>query len=676
MKIIKYIRQYSYICVIVFFLLIIQTALMLASPYITSNIINIGLQQKGIQYCHSPIYTAKTFEKLITTEPNLKEIFLKAYDYDNSTNCYYVKDEYRNNTDIDEALKFPTAYLYHEQNQTYNEYKNATEEGIAAQSAKLFVENELNSLQIDTYKIQLNYLLSQGLLLLFCTVLLATITYITRFLCSYISNKITRNKRSEYFSKLIQFSNEDINKFSEASLITRGTNDINYLTNYISSYINIVLLAPISLCVGIFFAIITAPKLTWIIILAGIAIIVAAIIAVYYTTPTFARMQLLIDHISLKTRELISGQNIIRAFNNIEFEESKFDIGNKKLQDTNLFLGRFMAVINNVLALGYNFVSIVIVLVGGFYISKGDIQVGNVVAFIYYSGIILTSITNFGMLIGSMPRAHVCISRIDEVINTSLSLCPKGNLNLKIVDKLEFKNVSYAYTNTQTKTLENISFKLTSGETLGIVGATGSGKSTIAKLIVQTQKPTKGQILINNVDIKKYDIKQYKSIIGYAPQTSFLFKGSVKENINFSKNEDINNYINVVCLQDLIETLENGANSLIDPYSNNISGGQQQRISIARALSSEAQILVFDDCFSALDYSIEKQVLDNIFNSFKNPIKIIISSRLSTILNADTIIVLDEGRIVGLGKHDYLIKNCAEYIKLVKHQSSEKLFTE
>lgn len=671
MKIINYLKKYILHCVAIFCLLVLQTALILSSPLITSNIINIGLQQKGINSVVSPYYSRGTYQQIIDVMPNLTQHLQDAYDYDEGLQHYTLKPDYDKSDTLNDLLVYPMAYLEElsENNHiSFEDYKNATEKDVAQKKAIQNAVNELERLNINTFEIQLNYLLNQGGILIFITICLAIITYFCQVLIAYVSIHVGKEKRQKYFDKLIQFSYEEINKIGEASLITRATNDISYITDYVRVFLDTVFTAPINLLVGMIFAIITAPNLTWIIILSAIAIIVAAFVTVRFAAPIFWKLQCCIDLIALKSREIISGQYTIRSFNNEKFEEYKFGEANRELQETNLFLGKLMAIITTLLTLGFNIVSLVILLLGGYYINAGELQVGSVIAFVSYSLIILASISSLGMFIGSMPRAKICMNRIDEVIQTSPKIKSTGNIKIDKVEKIEFKNVCYLHNESKNMVLKDVSFEINTGETLGIIGTIGSGKSTIVNLLMRLEDASEGEILINNKDIKQCDLNNYKNLFGFSPQNSFLFKGTFKDNIAFGTNRKIDKYIEFVCLEELIDSLENGIDSNIEQYGHNISGGQQQRISIARALATNAPVLIFDDCFSSLDYEIERKIFDNIVLNFPNNIKIIISSRLSSIRYADKILVLDEGKIVGYGKHNSLMNNCAEYIKLYKYQ--------
>lgn len=679
MRIVKYLKKYTLQCCLIFCLLIAQTALTLASPYITSDIINIGLYQKGITNCNSPYLSKLTFDELKNTEPEVAKLLDESYDYVEEKDAYKINPEYKDNIRLSDSLVYPMAFLQNFSGNyeiSYKNFKTTTEEGVAKQLAIQKVIDELEKLNINIFDIQLNYLLSQGAILLLIGICLAIVAYFCQLLIAYVSLNIEKEKRKLYFSKLIQFTCEDINKFGESSLITRATNDISYITAYVRVFLNTVLSAPISLIVGVIFAIITAPKLTWIIIVASIAIIIAAVFAVRYAAPVFSKMQWIIDFITLKSREIITGQYVIRGYNNQAFEESKFDLANQNLKDTNLFLGRLMAIVTTLLSFGFNLVSVAILIFGGFFISTGEMLAGNIIAFVSYSTIILGSISSLGLFIGSMPRAKVCMNRIDKVILTNPKITSLKNLKIDTVKTIEFKNVGYSYNDNKNMIINRVSFSLRTGESLGIVGTIGSGKSTIAKLLLRLEEATKGDILVNNINIKNFKLPNYKSMFGFAPQNSFLFKGTIKDNICFGVNNKIDKLINYVCLDELVNSLDDGIDSSIEQKGQNISGGQQQRISIARALSTNAPVFIFDDCFSALDFKIEKEILDNIYKNFETEIKIIISSRLSSVKNASKILVLDEGNVVGYGSHEKLMKNCAEYIKIYKHQYSDTALKE
>ena len=411
-------------------------------------------------------------------------------------------------------------------------------------------------------------------------------------------------------------------------------------------------------------------------------ILVSSFVMVNFCKPIFMRMQSLIDNVNLKTRELLSGLYVSRAFNRADYDIDKSHKANESLYKNQLFLGRIMAFIAPLLGLGASGISVLVLLIGGYYISFGSLQVGDLVAFISYSTMVITAFTSLGLFLGSIPRATVAVNRIEEIIKTDTKIKYDNSDKKKMqVKDIVFKDVSFSYTNSKTCAVENLNFSISPNTTTGIIGTTGSGKSTIIKLILRFQDPSGGKIIFGDKDIKDLDIQNYRSLFAYAPQQSFLFSGTVKSNVGYGKHTDDKNSDSDYLLEklnnaqagDFIKNSED-LDREISQDSTNISGGQRQRLSIARALATDAEILLLDDCFTALDYKVESKLRKTLKNTKDKNTKIIVSSRISSIIDADQIIVLENGKIAGIGTHDTLMSTCGEYIKIAKSQLETSIY--
>ena len=499
-------------------------------------------------------------------------------------------------------------------------------------------------------------------------------------LSSKVAAKLGKTLREKVFKKVLSFSRSELTKFSTASLITRSTNDIQQIQQLITMMFRVIFYAPI-MGIGAFIKVSTQSdnSMAWIIGVAILAILFIIGTLFIIAMPRFKKLQSLIDKINLVSREILTGIPVIRAFNKEKREEKRFDEANLNLKKTNVFVSRTMSLMFPILMFIMNSIMILIVWNGGHGVDQGVLQVGDMMAFIQYTMQILISFLFISMLSIMLPRAAVSAKRIVEILETEPSI--KDKENTKEFDStkkglVEFKNVSFRYPDADTEILEDINFTAKPGQTTAIIGSTGSGKSTIVNLIPRFYDVTEGEILIDGVNIK--DVKQSKlrDIIGLVPQKGVLFSGTIESNIKYS-NEYMSDDImkeaaEIAQATEFIESKSKSYQDEIAQSGNNVSGGQKQRLAIARAIAKDPEIFIFDDSFSALDFKTDNKLREALSNKTKNKTVIIVAQRISTILNADQIIVLEEGKVVGIGKHDDLMKNNETYRQIALSQLSEK----
>ncbi len=523
---------------------------------------------------------------------------------------------------------------------------------------------------------QMSYIYSTGLKMILVAVLFGVITMAVRTLSSFVGYSISRDIRKSVFSKIESFSGEDVDKFSTASLITRTTNDVQQMQMLFSMGIRVMFYAPFMAIGGVVMAVSKAPSLVWINALSAIVIIMFVITMQVIALPKFKKIQEIIDKINLVARENLSGIMVVRAFSTQKYEEERFDKVNADFKATNQFINRLMSLMSPTLAFIQAGIPILIIWISAPVIAKSELLVGDMLAFIQYSGNIISAFMMLTSMFNIIPRATVSIKRIDEVLKkeNSIQEIESPIVIKKTVSNIEFKNVNFKYPESEDNILNNISFKLEKGSTTAIIGSTGSGKTTLLNLLLRFYDATSGEILINDIDIKNIELKNLRDLMGYVPQKSILFQGSLKTNMLAGKkdatDDEIYKALQIAQMESFVNQKEEGLDFYISQGGANVSGGQRQRLAIARALIRKSPILVFDDSFSALDFKTDTNLRRAIYENYKNPTVIIIGQRVSSVMNSDQIIVMDKGEIKGIGKHKDLLNTCNEYKEIAHSQLS------
>jgi ATP-binding cassette subfamily B protein len=520
---------------------------------------------------------------------------------------------------------------------------------------------------------------SNGFWMLLFALIGAICTVGVGFLASRIATGFAKDVRNKVFSQVESFSLVEFNKFSTASLITRSTNDIQQIQMVLVLLLRMVLQAPITAIWAIYKAYNLAPSLSWIIVLAVVALMGIIIVLFFIAIPKFTILQKLVDKLNLVTRENLTGLRVIRAFNNEEIQEEKFEKANVDLTNTNLFVNRLMVIMQPMMMLIFNLTAILIVWVGARLVGSGSLAVGNMIAFMQYSMQVIMAFLLISLIFIMLPRASVSANRVMEVIETEpLIKNPENPADLtdKHQGVVEFKDVVFCYPGADTPVLENISFTAQPGQTTAFIGSTGSGKSTLINLIPRFYDVNEGKILIDGVDVRTMKLEELYAKIGYVPQKGVLFSGTVESNIKYGAPEasltEVEKAAEISQAEEFIKNLEGQFDSPIAQGGANVSGGQKQRLSIARAIVRNPEIYIFDDSFSALDFKTDAMLRQALAQETQNKTVLIVAQRISTILSADKIIVLDEGKIVGSGKHGELMKSCEVYREIAQSQLSDE----
>ena len=693
MKIFKYMKKYIFFIFLIVIIYIFRAYSELQLPGYTSNLINIGIQQNGIENSISNIYSKETYEKLKQFMTD-DEITILNNSYELKDNRYEVKklskDEINRLNPILEDISTTISFL-----DKFNVNSNNLDKKSALSQRELvmkklsknadmykktiganFVKTEYEKNNINIDKIRNKYILSIGYKMLVYTLIGAISSILGSFIASFIASKIGSNLRNSLYKKILNFSKEDMSNFSTASLITRSTNDIQQIQLTTNMILILAIYSPIMAFIGINKILNINSNMSWIVALSvGVLLMVIAILIIL-VLPKFKISQKLIDKINLISRELITGVPVIRVFTREKYEENRFNIENIKLYNNQVFINRTISIFFPAIMIIMNATSIIISWFGAKKIDLGVLQVGDLIAFISYAMFIIMSFLLLVMVMMMFPRALVASNRVEEVLNQEITISDSNNpvnINTKnIKGKLEFKNVNFYFKDAQELVLKNISFTVNPGETVAIIGSTGSGKSTIINLIERFFDTKEGEILIDDINIKNMKLEDLRNILGYIPQKGSLFKGNISSNIKYDNTYISDEYMikaaDISQSMNFISEKEKGFESEVAQGGTNLSGGQKQRISIARALAKNPKIVLFDDSFSALDPKTDLIIRNKIKENMKDSTKIIVAQRISTILDADKIIVLDEGEIIGIGKHEKLIKNCDTYIQIAKSQ--------
>lgn len=706
MKLLKYLKGFKIAIISLVLVLGVRVVAELALPTYTSNIVDTGIQQSGIEDAVPSKISEKSLNtlELFMSDDEIKQV---TENYTKDGNTYIlnnVSDETRmklnnifketmtvvlgaksNNTDLNQIAQGVQAGVVSKDTLTEQRKKAISELGNSAdmmtkQGGISFVKEEYKQVGIDTNEIRTDYLKEVGFMMIIVTLISGIASVISNFIASRVSAKVAYNLREKLYNKVLTFSKEDVDKFSTASLITRSTNDIQQIQNALNMFLFIAFFAPMMAMWGIYKVTQTDTGMTWIIALGvGILALVLGVIT-FLVMPKFKIMQKLIDKVNLVTRELLTGISVIRVFGREKHEEKRFDKENVILRDNQLFVNRTMSALMPMIMLIMNGISLLIIWIGGKNIDAGSIQVGDMMAFITYTMQIVMSFLFFTFLMMQLPRAEVAAGRINEVLEAPVTVVDGNDLqDDKIKDvkgTLKFENVSFTFDGADSPVLSNISFEAEAGKTTAIIGSTGSGKSTLLHLIPRYFDATEGQIIIDGTNIKDISLGKLRDMLGFVPQKGVLFSGTIASNIKFGdeniSDEDMYRAAEIAQALEFIGGKEDKFDSEISQGGSNVSGGQKQRLSIARALAKKPKILLFDDSFSALDYKTDVKLRKTLREKMQDTTTIIVAQRIATILNTDKIIVMNEGKVVGIGKHQELLKTCPTYLEIAESQLSEE----
>lgn len=740
-KVLLYMKKTWISVVVIILLLAVQAACDLALPDYTSKIVNVGIQQGGIEN-YVPIAIRKVAMQgilkftdrddvilskysLISKDSSDYELYVSQYSVLENQDIYVLKklnnDEIK---ELEEVFKKPLVSFYVLKNEQMSYIiKEKILENLPEEQKQIFfnmpleeilnvlppealekiykaLEHELDNMQdmmidqaainvikeeykaikMDIDKLETQYIMKAGIEMLGIALVSMISAVIVMFLSSRVAAKLANTLREKVFKNVLNFSAKEFREFSTASLITRSTNDIQQIQMLINFMFRVAIYAPIIGIGGLFHVILSNnTSMSWIIgiAIACILVVVGGLFA--FTMPKFKKLQELVDKLNLVFREILTGLPVIRAFNTEKKEEKRFDTANKELMKTNMFVNSSMSMMMPLLILIMDAITLLIVWVGAHKVDSGVMLVGDMMAFIQYTMQIVTSFLMISMISIVLPRATVSAKRINEVIDTVPCIQDKEKLEDFKEEKkglIEFKDVSFRYPDADTEILEDITFTAKPGETTAIIGSTGSGKSTIVNLIPRFYDVTGGEIIIDGVNVKDVSQKKLREKIGFVPQKGVLFSGTIKSNIKYSdenmENEKMEKAASIAQAVDFIERKENKYDEEISQGGTNVSGGQRQRLSIARAIATNPEIFVFDDSFSALDLKTDKNLREALKKETRDKTVIIVAQRISTIMDADQIIVLEEGKIAGIGKHDKLMQTCEIYRQIALSQLSKE----
>ena len=714
-KLMKYLKKSAGYVALIIALLFLQAYCDLSLPDYTSKIVNIGIQQKGIE--------DGVPEKIRKTSMDGLELFMSQEDisqletaYTEDGELYVLKDiDKDTRASLNEILGKPMLMLggltmeneasgemlaqmgipegadpveavaqmpedaRAQMTESMGEKFRDMPDSMITQAAVSYVQAEYEALGEDIDELQMKYIGEAGLKMILMALLIMAASISVVFHSAMVAASLGHDIRGDIYRKVIGFSSNEYNKFSTASLITRSTNDVQQVQMTMAMMFRIVLYAPIIGIGGVLRVLETDSSMTWILGVGVVLILVIIGLLFSIAMPRFTKLQTLIDRLNLVTREILTGIPVIRAFSREKHEEDRFEDANKVLTKTNLFVNRCMTFMMPSMMLIMNGISVLIVYNGSYAVDAGNMQVGDMMAFIQYAMQIIMAFLMITAMSIMLPRANVAAMRIVEILETENSLKePEAPVHPseEIKGTVEFDHVSFAYPDAGENVLTDISFKAEKGQTLAVIGSTGSGKSSLINLIPRFYDVIQGCVKVDGVDVRSMSQKELRDRLGYVPQKGVLFSGTIDSNIRYGKTdiseEQVKKAAMVAQAQDFIEEKPHGYESPVAQGGTNVSGGQKQRLSIARAVAKDPEIFIFDDSFSALDFKTDKALRKALKEHTKNATTIIVAQRISTILNADQILVLDDGKMAGLGTHRELMKNCEVYRQIAMSQLSEE----
>ena len=714
LKMFHYMKERWYYVVMIIVLLFVQAYCDLSLPDYTSKIVNVGIQQKGIEDGVPDTIRKESMEHLL--------LFLDEEEKAEAEDAYTLKgDVYERNDvtkeerdelnsilaipmmaagsldDEEKAAEIKTQMGLPKESDLWQVLEQLPQEqlesikdsltekikempkSIVTQAAVQFVQTEYEAQGIDVDAMQIQYLVTSGLKMLAMALVIMLAAVSVTFLSSRVAAFLGRNLRNGVYRKVISFSGEELNHFSTASLITRSTNDIQQVQLVFAMIFRIILYAPILGVGGVLKVLQTDVSMTWILGVAVVAILILVGFLFAVAMPKFKALQYRIDELNLVSREILTGLSVIRAFSREKHEEERFEEVNERLTKTNLFVNRCMTFMMPAMMLIMNGITVLIIYNGSHAVDAGTMQVGNMMAFMQYAMQIIMSFLMITMMSIMLPRASVSAKRINEIMETKVSIESPKTAKIPENNKkgeVRFEHVGFAYPGAEEETLSDINFTAQKGETVAFIGSTGSGKSTLVNLIPRFFDVTSGKILVDGVDIREMGLHDLRERIGYVPQKGVLFSGTIDSNIRYGKEdatkEEVNRAAEIAQAQEFIGQKEKGMESEIAQGGTNVSGGQKQRLSIARAIAKNPEIYIFDDSFSALDYKTDVVLRRALKKETKDATTLIVAQRISTILHADKILVLDEGKIVGEGTHKELLKTCEIYQQIAMSQLSKE----
>ena len=716
MQIIKNLKPYWKSVLIIVLLLIVQAYCDLALPDYTSKLIDTGIQNYGIDHC-SPLQIPEKAYTIIKGFMDEDDVTVWEKYYEQSDDgIYHMTDDGKDHIDeIDQACMEPMMMYYYPYTMVDSDEDNQLKQMLAASGMTLdelppemwsqmgtqmkqMIDSMRDSMGDDmmmssaitctrtcydsmdyNYKdIQMSYLKRVGVEMILMTLLMVASAILTGLVAARVAAGVGCDLRESIFKRVISFSDAEINRFSTASLITRSTNDVQQIQMVTVMLLRMVLYAPVLAVGGIIKVVESGASMGWVIVVAVAGILVVLGVLMAIALPKFKIMQDLVYRVNLVSREILTGIPVIRAFGREKFEEERFDKANKDLTKTSLFVNRVMTFMMPVLMFIMYAVTILIEWVAAHRIDSGELQVGSMTAFITYTMMIIMSFLMIGMLSVMLPRAGVAADRIKEVIDTESTICDKPDCKKLEAVKgvVRYEHVSFAYPGADEDVLTDLDFEARPGETTAIIGSTGCGKSSLVQLMPRFYDVTGGKITIDGTDIRDVSIESLRENIGYVPQKGVLFSGTIASNIRFgaedASDEQMKKAAAIAQATDFIEEKDKQYDSSISQGGTNVSGGQKQRLAIARAVARNAKIYIFDDSFSALDFKTDVAVRKALREDMTDSTVFIVAQRVSTILHADQILVLDEGKIVGKGTHKELMENCPVYEQIARSQLSEK----